>query len=418
MEKLEFGRQLKLTLMGEARYGRALFRARDGSQHWVEVFIKSFSKQCVLQGKTKEGIPVRENPRVELSLQAKLSNNDCPYLVRLLDVKDGGSEILAVMEYCHGGELFSLIQSAGSAFTSIHARTYFIQLLLGLQAIHSLGIAHRDLSLENLMIHKDSNLRIGDFGLSIEVKRDAESTEPMRIQEESAIGKIKYMPPELFSTIPYDPFKGDIWSSAVILFVMLFRVFPWNLPHASDPLFVLICSGRVNEVMKAWNQPPLEPALIDLFSNIFCPEENRWSISMILQHPYLREVWENNPKHVQESIRATQRVHSSADQNESAHYPSLTPSHTFSNSFSLSHSHSPSQSSTSAADNEPNYFGSLDSDSVMRSLPLTPAIPLATEILQTHSQSRSLFPNPASPLVIQSIPQPTPLFNESNQPVS
>ncbi len=73
--------------------------------------------------------------------------------------------------------------------------------------MHSSGVCHRDVSLENLMIHKDSSLRIGDFGLACEVKQGE------RLQEDSAVGKLKYMPPEVFATIPYDPFKGDIWAS-------------------------------------------------------------------------------------------------------------------------------------------------------------------------------------------------------------
>jgi serine/threonine protein kinase len=410
MDKLEVGRKLKSTLMGEARYGKAYFRGKaDNKLYAVEVLVKSFNKKCVQAGETLDGQKIAENPRLELTLQAKLSNGDCSYIVRLLDVKDGGNTICAILEFCHNGELFNVVQNAGNAFTAVHAKTYFIQLLLGLKYMHSLNIVHRDLSLENLLLTKDYSLRICDFGLALELK----STESM-IQEQCAVGKLRYMPPEVFSCIKYNPFLGDVWSCGVILFVMLFRVFPWNVPHASDALFVMICSGRINDVMRAWNKPALETELVDLFSKIFCPEDKRWNINQLLEHSFLTEVWKNNQKHVQQAQQQIQALQQSQQSqfipaNNSINNNNDSNFNLFSNSNgnnNISHNNSNSNiNSDSVSDS------SLE-DTVMRAIniPNNSAPPLIESndtTTTTSLNSTSLYPD--KPTIIYPIPPAVPL---------
>lgn len=73
-----------------------------------------------------------------------------------------------VMEYCDQGDLFSLVsQKYLSKEDHINDRMcLFKQLIQGLNYLHSNGIAHRDVKLENLLITKDSKLKITDFGVS------------------------------------------------------------------------------------------------------------------------------------------------------------------------------------------------------------------------------------------------------------
>ena len=292
--------------MGEARQGVGYFLSpHTGQLQSIDVLLKSFNKQCVLNGTTLAGQHIQEDPRTELMIQTKLSSpasypatllssphyldriavQSSSHIVKLYDVKDEGETIVAIMEFAHGGELYTLLHNSGPAFTVAHAKSYFVQLLLAVSAIHTLDVIHRDISLENLLLTRDNQLRICDFGLAREITRG------QRLEERSACGKLRYMSPEVFSCIPFDGVLSDVWSVGVCLFVMLVKVFPWNIPHSSDPLFVMICSGRLNDVMKGWGKQLLSDELIDLFAHIFCPEERRYSIAQLLESDWLKDVW-------------------------------------------------------------------------------------------------------------------------------
>ena len=267
MQSFEVGRKLKDTLMGEARQGVGHFvNPGTGQRSSIDVLLKSFNKQCVLNGTTLSGQHVQEDPRTELMIQTRLSSTSSypasllsspqylqriavqssSYIVKLYDVKDVGDDIVAIMEFCHNGELFSLLHASGAAFTLSHAKSYFVQLLLAVSAVHSLDVVHRDISLENILLTASNALRICDFGLAREVRRGE------KLEERSAVGKIRYMSPEVFSCIGYDGFASDLWSCGVCLFVMVMKVSATPTlvctaetlsAAALTPAAALLCSG-------------------------------------------------------------------------------------------------------------------------------------------------------------------------------
>ena len=73
-----------------------------------------------------------------------------------------------VLEVALGGALFNFITLG--AFPETMARMYFKQLIEGIKYIHEQGLYHRDLKFENILLSKELNLKIADFGLSIHMK--------------------------------------------------------------------------------------------------------------------------------------------------------------------------------------------------------------------------------------------------------
>lgn len=100
------------------------------------------------------------------------------------------------------------------------ARRFFQQLISGLQFSHKLKIVHRDLKPENVLLDQDLNVKIADFGLSHEIEDGAFL--------KTSCGSPNYAAPEVIRAGLYTGPEIDVWSSGVILYVMLCGALPFE----------------------------------------------------------------------------------------------------------------------------------------------------------------------------------------------
>lgn len=77
-----------------------------------------------------------------------------------------------VLEYVPNGELFDYILKK-NRLSEDEARKFFRQLITGIKYIHDQGVCHRDIKPENLLLDKDMNIKISDFGLSAFIGGDS-----------------------------------------------------------------------------------------------------------------------------------------------------------------------------------------------------------------------------------------------------
>uniref|UniRef100_A0A0E0CMN7 Protein kinase domain-containing protein n=1 Tax=Oryza meridionalis TaxID=40149 RepID=A0A0E0CMN7_9ORYZ len=158
----------------------------------------------------------------EMSLMASLSN---PYIVEYKDGwVDEGTSACIVTSYCEGGDMAERIKKArGVLFSEERVCRWFTQLLLALDYLHCNRVLHRDLKCSNILLTKDNNIRLADFGLAKLLMEDLAST---------IVGTPNYMCPEILADIPYG-YKSDIWKQIV---KSMLRKNPEHRPTAGELL--------------------------------------------------------------------------------------------------------------------------------------------------------------------------------------
>ncbi|KAJ1497720.1 Map microtubule affinity-regulating kinase [Coelomomyces lativittatus] len=147
----------------------------------------------------------------------KLLNH--PHIVKLFEVIDTPNELFLILEYVPGGEIFDFLVARGR-MKEKDARKYFRQIVSAVDYCHQLKIVHRDLKAENLLLDKDLNVKIADFGFSNQFSPG------QRLN--TWCGSPPYAAPELFQGKEYSGPEVDIWSLGVVLYVLICGSLPFD----------------------------------------------------------------------------------------------------------------------------------------------------------------------------------------------
>jgi len=202
--------------------------------------------------------------------------------------QDGTMEdaVLMVLEFCSGGDLYDVIYYAGALDEKL-GRTYFYQIIQGLQAIHRAGITHRDLKPNNVLIGPDFQLKITDFGLS-HIGNETETQNPKdKRMKTTWVGTRGYRAPELVLGRSYSN-QADVFALGVCLFVMLCARQPFKSAAATDPWYKCIASKQFRKYWKSHKNSNLTPEAKDMLQALLCyqPRE-RITLDKALKHPWM-----------------------------------------------------------------------------------------------------------------------------------
>ncbi|KAI8075910.1 kinase-like domain-containing protein [Gilbertella persicaria] len=208
------------------------------------------------------------------------------HVIQVFDLlKDKKGRWCTVMEYCAGGDVFSVLQQF--ALTDAEIDCLFKQLLLGLQHIHHSGVAHRDIKPENLVMTTDGILKIADFGVA-DVVQSCFDTEASLSY--GRCGSEPYWSPELCQSLDtYDAKALDIWSCAVTWHCLIYRQIPFLKAWPQDPQYVTF----VNQApLRTWI--PLSKCNDDeknCLYGMFDPNpSSRWTIDQCVQSQWIQSI--------------------------------------------------------------------------------------------------------------------------------
>ncbi|RIB17328.1 kinase-like domain-containing protein [Gigaspora rosea] len=145
-------------------------------------------------------------------------------------LQDTQGNYCEVMEYCSGGDLYSLIISSGGLEQN-EADCFFGQLINGVKYLHENGVAHRDLKPENLLLTSDGCLKITDFGNGECFKMAWEKQAHM---SRGACGSEPYIAPEAFTGKWFDPRPVDVWACGIIYMGMITARHLWRCAKENE----------------------------------------------------------------------------------------------------------------------------------------------------------------------------------------
>mmetsp|Transcript_21247 Transcript_21247/g.24235 ORF Transcript_21247/g.24235 Transcript_21247/m.24235 type:complete len:402 (-) Transcript_21247:411-1616(-) len=245
-----------------------------------------------------------EDPVKEVAAMQLLGETRSQYVLSSEEVLQDGDFLYSVMPYCKGGDLFGVVvqyaeESGGEGgMPEPVARYWFRQILYGLHHMQALGVCHRDLSLENVLVDEDNCLVI-DMGMCLRVPYDTGAsdgnivdvttgTRRHLIKPQGVCGKHNYMSPEIFkNTDNFDGFAIDLWAAGVILYIMLTGFPPYDQASLTDQRFELIVTGRLIEQLNNWDLRPSQEAG-DLLQNMLrLHPRDRLTLAEVLGHPWI-----------------------------------------------------------------------------------------------------------------------------------
>uniref|UniRef100_A0A803SYR7 non-specific serine/threonine protein kinase n=1 Tax=Anolis carolinensis TaxID=28377 RepID=A0A803SYR7_ANOCA len=214
-----------------------------------------------------------------------------PWVVQLFYAFQDDRYLYMVMEYMPGGDLVNLMSNYD--VPEKWARFYTAEVVLALDAIHSMGFIHRDVKPDNMLLDKSGHLKLADFGTCMKMNKEG------MVRCDTAVGTPDYISPEVLKSQGGDGYYGrecDWWSVGVFLYEMLVG----DTPFYADSLV-----GTYSKIMNHKNSLsfPDDNDISKDAKNLICGfltdrevRLGRNGVEEIKRHPFFKNdqwSWEN-----------------------------------------------------------------------------------------------------------------------------
>ncbi|XP_037903298.1 serine/threonine-protein kinase SBK1 isoform X2 [Hermetia illucens] len=177
-------------------------------------------------------------------------------------------------EYAPLGDLTSNVTDSGIG--ELHSKRVAKQIASALDYMHSKGIVHRDVKLDNVLIYKSdfSRIKLCDFGESYRVGTIVERRNEW----------LPYSPPEVLRIQPEGNYKADtshdVWQFGILIFVCLTGCLPWQKAGPDDPRYVSYIAWHSTNIVLPFRRTPKLFKLLSskgsrLFRKFLEPREER-----------------------------------------------------------------------------------------------------------------------------------------------
>eukprot|EP00793_Prasinoderma_coloniale_P005953 PRCOL_00004427-RA len=243
-----------------------------GSAYLVR--LRADKQRCLVLKKIRlDNVGAKE--RRAAHAEAKLLQRfDHPFVLGYVDSFSHKGHLCIVTDYCEAGDLYCRLKSSKSYWREDAILDMFAQICLALDYVHDQKVLHRDLKTQNVFLHRNGTIKLGDFGIARQM--DAPMDMAMTV-----IGTPYYMSPELMEGKAYG-YKSDVWALGCVLYELA------TLKHAFDAndmngLVMKIVRGRVLPVPMHYS-PELRALICKLLSK---RSADRPTVKRVLETPVL-----------------------------------------------------------------------------------------------------------------------------------
>lgn len=206
----------------------------------------------------------------EVAIHSKLKH---PSILELYTFFEDANNVYLVLELAQNGELHRYMKDNQRVMTEAETATILVQVVNGLLYLKSQNILHRDLSLSNLLLTKDLQVKIADFGLATQLRRPDE-------KHMTLCGTPNYISPEVASRAAHG-LPVDVWGVGCMMYTLLVGKPPFDTDG--------IRSTLTRVVMVDFSMPSyLSMEAKDLLNRLLCKNQyERIHIDAVLAHPFL-----------------------------------------------------------------------------------------------------------------------------------
>lgn len=195
-----------------------------------------------------------------------------------------------VLDTVKGDDMWQFMQNREwKPLSEREAKPIFKQIVKSIEYCHDMGVAHKDIKLENVMIDKKGKTTLIDFGF-------CEFASFVKLSTRYD-GTLDYMPPEELLRHPFSPYKADSFALGVLLFILLTGFFPFDLKKRCRAL------GKGIQPQVDWKMegiPPLSDCVKDLLEKMLEPSSGkRIGLHTIANHTWMKrryfDLWQALP---------------------------------------------------------------------------------------------------------------------------
>uniref|UniRef100_A0A1A7XQ12 Serine/threonine-protein kinase PLK4 n=2 Tax=Nothobranchiidae TaxID=405002 RepID=A0A1A7XQ12_9TELE len=253
-----------LTLLGKGSFA-CVYRAKS-NKTGLEVAIKMIDKKAM----RKAGMVQRVTNEVEIHCRLKH-----PSILELYNYFEDSNYVYLVLEMCHNGEMSRYLKERKMPFSEDEARHFMHQIVKGMLYLHTHGILHRDLTLSNLLLTSDMNIKIADFGLATQLKLPNEKHFTM-------CGTPNYISPEV-ATRSAHGLESDVWSLGCMFYAFLMGRPPFDTDTVKHTLSKVVLGDYEMPCHVSLEAQDLIHQLLQRDPTL------RPSLSAVLDHPFMTQ---------------------------------------------------------------------------------------------------------------------------------
>ncbi|CEO95740.1 hypothetical protein PBRA_004453 [Plasmodiophora brassicae] len=257
LKDFDIGRSL-----GKGKFGN-VYLAREKKSKFICALKVMFKSQLAKAN-------VEYQLRREIEIQSHLRHEN---ILRLFGYFYDSTRVYLILEYASKGELFKQLQKEGR-FSDRQTAQYISQLAGALDYCHKKHVIHRDIKPENLLLGRNGELKIADFGWSVHTPNSRRMT---------LCGTLDYLPPEMIEGKAHDE-TVDIWSLGVLTYEFLVGRPPFETEGHNETYRKI---ARVDIRYPTW----LDPDARDLISKASCllvkNPKGRLPLLQVLDHPFI-----------------------------------------------------------------------------------------------------------------------------------